>query len=160
MGTTIIGGDVGKEYPVEEISPSRSENVCLTSQELCKEFPGFLTGQDNFMVFLEWSGTRTYLWNPSIWPDNDYLPDQVQVAWYEWGSDGSYHINKGTYHIEIVTGKYGKEDDFVVKVAERMEFLCGNFDWDLFKHVLEEGQGKWETKHQNSLSGASVSVLL
>ncbi|POV98919.1 hypothetical protein PSTT_14122 [Puccinia striiformis] len=52
MGKTNTAGDVGKE-----ISSSCLEN-CLPSQKLCKEFPGFLTGRDDFMVFLDWSGTN------------------------------------------------------------------------------------------------------
>ncbi|KAH9453170.1 hypothetical protein Pst134EB_017101 [Puccinia striiformis f. sp. tritici] len=153
MGKTNTAGDVGKE-----ISSSCLKN-CLPSQELCKEFPGFLTGRDDFMVFLDWSGTKSYLGNLSIWPDEDCLSDQVKVALYEWGSDGRYYMNKDTYHIAIVTGEYGKEDGFLDKVV-RMKLLCGKFDWELFKYVLEEDQEKWETQHQNILSGASVSVLL
>ncbi|KAI9620173.1 hypothetical protein KEM48_008250 [Puccinia striiformis f. sp. tritici PST-130] len=135
--------------------PLISEN----SQELCKEFPGFLTGRDDFMVFLDWSGTKSYLGNLSIWPDEDCLSDQVKVALYEWGSDGRYYMNKDTYHIAIVTGEYGKEDGFLDKVVERMKLLCGKFDWELFKYVLEEDQEKWETQHQNILSGASIALM-
>ncbi|KAI9630476.1 hypothetical protein KEM48_013972 [Puccinia striiformis f. sp. tritici PST-130] len=150
--------DYYKQTQVEKTEQMGKTNTA--GDELCKEFPGFLTGRDDFMVFLDWSGTKSYLGNLSIWPDEDCLSDQVKVALYEWGSDGRYYMNKDTYHIAIVTGEYGKEDGFLDKVVERMKLLCGKFDWELFKYVLEEDQEKWETQHQNILSGASVSVLL
>jgi hypothetical protein len=117
---------------VEESPFTCVEHYSPTSEELFKEFPGFTAGQEDFTVLLDWSGTQSYLENPSIW-----LEDQVQLAFHECKSSGSYYIN------EDKNSRDEEEDmKFLLKLVEKMKYFYGKFDWKLFSYVMEEDKIK------------------
>jgi hypothetical protein len=113
------------------------EHSSPTSEELFKELPGFTTGREDFTVLLDWSGTQLYLENPTIWLEDQCLLNQVQVAFHECKSSGSYYKN------EDKNLRDEKEDEkFLLKLVEKMEYFYGKFDWKLFNYVLEEEKTK------------------
>jgi hypothetical protein len=122
---------------VEESPFTCEEHYSPTSEELFKELPGFTTGQEDFSVLLDWSGTRSYLENPNIWLEDQCLSNQVQVAFHECKSSGRYYTN------EDKNLRDEKEDEkFLLKLVEKMKYFYGKFDWKLFNYVMEEEEIK------------------
>jgi hypothetical protein len=109
------------------------EHSSPTSEELFKELPGFTTGREDFTVLLDWSGTRSYLENPNIWLEDEYLSDQVKVAFQEYKSLGRYYISEDK-------NSSNKEENMKLlpKCVEKMKYFYGKFDWKLFNYVMEE----------------------
>ncbi|EFP93681.2 uncharacterized protein PGTG_19342 [Puccinia graminis f. sp. tritici CRL 75-36-700-3] len=81
---TITADYVDHGYPVKEFLRMYPETYESKAGGIWDELPGYTAGRIGFIMLLTTNGTKGYLENSYIWPEEWWFVDEEQLAIFDW----------------------------------------------------------------------------
>ncbi|KAA1102443.1 hypothetical protein PGTUg99_034798 [Puccinia graminis f. sp. tritici] len=138
---TITADYVDHGYPVKEFLCMYPETYESKAGGIWDELPGYTAGRIGFIMLLTTNGTKGYLENSYIWPEEWWFVDEERLAMYLGTKEGRMTI---AYQELWYSGRdrEKEEEEFLTELIRQMVGIFGRFDWQAFKWVLRNEQAR------------------
>ncbi|KAA1128248.1 hypothetical protein PGTUg99_016270 [Puccinia graminis f. sp. tritici] len=138
---TITADYVDHGYPVKEFLRMYPETYESTAGGIWDELPGYTAGRIGFIMLLTTNGTKGYLENSYIWPEEWWFVDEERLAMYLGTKAGRMTIaDQELWYSGRDREK--EEEEFLTELIRQMVGMFGRFDWQAFKWVLRNEQAR------------------
>ncbi|KAA1072873.1 hypothetical protein PGTUg99_023687 [Puccinia graminis f. sp. tritici] len=138
---TITADYVDHGYPVKEFLRMYPETYEYKAGGIWDELPGYTAGRIGFIMLLTTNGTKGYLENSYIWPEEWWFVDEERLAMYLGTKEGRMTIaDQELWYSGRDREK--EEEEFLTELIRQMVGIFGRFDWQAFKWVLRNEQAR------------------
>ncbi|KAA1137941.1 hypothetical protein PGTUg99_012005 [Puccinia graminis f. sp. tritici] len=117
------------------------ENYGSSANGLWSELPGYTAGRIGFMFLLNWQGTKGYIKNRIIWPEDFWILEKQRLDLYEGGGRADFYLSEHR-RWQGAHNREWEEELFLSKVVAKMVAIFGKFSWEGFKWALKDEQNR------------------
>ncbi|KAI9610693.1 hypothetical protein KEM48_002493 [Puccinia striiformis f. sp. tritici PST-130] len=138
---------IDQGYPVKDFLQMYPETRGSNADELWAELPGYTAGRIGFMMLLNWTGTRGYMENEVIWPEDWWVVPIERYGMYI-GDGRGLVVTKEQRMWYNSRDRTEEEEQFLSSVIAKMVVLGGGFNYEAFKWALQDEQQRLGVKFE------------
>ncbi|POV96802.1 hypothetical protein PSTT_15436 [Puccinia striiformis] len=138
---------IDQGYPVKEFLRMYPETRGSNADEIWAELPGYTAGRIGFIMLLNWTGTRGYMENDVIWPEDWWVVPIERYGMYIGDGRGSI-VTKEQRMWYNSRDRTEEEEQFLSAVIAKMVLLGGRFNYEAFKWALQDEQQRLGVKYE------------
>ncbi|KAI9624251.1 hypothetical protein H4Q26_016958 [Puccinia striiformis f. sp. tritici PST-130] len=138
---------IDQGYPVKEFLRMYPETRGSNADEIWAELPGYTAGRIGFIMLLNWTGTRGYMENDVIWPEDWWAVPIERYGMYI-GDGRGLIVTKEQRMWYNSRDRTEEEEQFLSSVIAKMVVLGGGFNYEAFKWALQDEQQRLGVKFE------------
>ncbi|KAI9613135.1 hypothetical protein H4Q26_010413 [Puccinia striiformis f. sp. tritici PST-130] len=138
---------IDQGYPVKEFLRMYPETRGSNADEIWAELPGYTAGRIGFIMLLNWTGTRGYMENDVIWPEDWWVVPIERYGMYI-GDGRGLIVTKEQRMWYNSRDRTEEEEQFLSSVIAKMVVLGGGFNYEAFKWALQDEQQRLGVKFE------------
>ncbi|KAI9629257.1 hypothetical protein KEM48_011106 [Puccinia striiformis f. sp. tritici PST-130] len=138
---------IDQGYPVKEFLRMYPETRGSNADEIWAELPGYRAGRIGFIMLLNWTGTRGYMENDVIWPEDWWVVPIERYGMYI-GDGRGLIVTKEQRMWYNSRDRTEEEEQFLSSVIAKMVALGGGFNYEAFKWALQNEQQRLGVKFE------------